>query len=100
MALGFVPEIEEALAERPLESPLAAATRVAETVAKSSAAAVDREARFPCEALEGLRSAGLLAALVPRELGGLGASLFEIVQMTEALARGCAATAMIFAVHQ
>ena len=43
---------------------------------------VDRDARFPVEAFDTMRKAGLLAALVPAELGGAGASLREVAQVT------------------
>jgi acyl-CoA dehydrogenase len=82
------------------ESPIEAARRIAETVAGPAAASVDREARFPSEAFQSLRDARLLSALVPARLGGAGASLAEIAEITETLARRCAATGMIYAMHQ
>jgi acyl-CoA dehydrogenase len=86
--------------ELPAESPRQAAVRVAATSAAPAAPAVDHEARFPQEALIGLRESRLLAALVPTSLGGLGASLTDVAFMTETLAGACAATGMVFAMHQ
>lgn len=73
---------------------------IAERVASVYADEVDRDSRFPCEALEALRQARLLGAVAPRELGGLGCSVSDLGQIASELARGCAATAMIWAMHQ
>ena len=77
-----------------------AARRIAEGVAAPAADAVDREARFPHEAIAALREARLLSALVPRELGGRGATIGELAATCELLGRSCASTAMIYAMHQ
>jgi len=76
------------------------ASRIGEEVAAVSADDVDRNARFPVEALDAMRSAGLLSVLVPRELGGRGAGFLETSQAVVALGRHCASTAMIYAMHQ
>jgi acyl-CoA dehydrogenase len=76
------------------------AALVGETVAGPAAAEVDREARFPSEALEALKQQGLLSVLVPTELGGPGAPMSEVAAAVTALSRHCASTAMIYAMHQ
>src|SRR5262245_49188319 len=88
-------------------TPLAAAgdlveaTRhIAETVAAPAADAVDREARFPHEAIAALREERMLGAFVPRALGGSGATIGQLAACCEVLGRSCASTAMIFAMHQ
>ena len=82
-------------------SPLRdAARQVAKEFAAPHAQAVDQEARFPAEAISALKRAKLLSAYVPVELGGAGAGLSELVDIVEILARECASTAMIFAMHQ
>ncbi|MFD9940466.1 acyl-CoA dehydrogenase family protein [Nonomuraea sp. NPDC059023] len=73
---------------------------LADGVLAEHAAAVDRDARFPKEALSALRAHGLLAAAAPVERGGLGADVPALAGMAAALARGCGATAMIWAMHQ
>jgi acyl-CoA dehydrogenase len=80
--------------------PIETARRIGETFAAPAADAVDREARFPAEAVAALREEKLLGALVPNELGGLGATIGEIAGCCEALGRSCASTAMIYAMHQ
>ncbi|MFZ6757154.1 acyl-CoA dehydrogenase family protein [Undibacterium sp. Ji50W] len=82
-------------------SPLRQAARlVAKEFTAPYADAVDQEARFPIEAVTALKREKLLSAYVPAELGGGGAGLTELVDIVEILARECAATAMIFAMHQ
>ncbi len=80
--------------------PADVARRIGESIAGPAADAVDREARFPREAIDALREERMLGALVPRELGGLGATIGEIASACEALGRSCASTAMIYAMHQ
>ena len=76
------------------------AARIAREVAGPASSDVDEHSRFPAESVEALRHAGLLGALIPGELGGLGASLAEVAACTETLAAHCASTAMVFAMHQ
>src|SRR4051812_40872518 len=67
---------------------------------RPAAAAVDRDARFPHEAIAALREAGLLAVIVPREYGGGGQSLRDAVAIATELGRHCASAAMVWAMHQ
>ena len=61
---------------------------------------VDRDARFPREAITALQTAKLLSAYAPQEYGGLGLSMTDLTKICETLALYCASTAMIFAMHQ
>ena len=79
---------------------LALATDVARRVAAPAAASVDRESRFPREAVEALRDARLLGALIPARFGGFGASIVEVAATCEVLGQHCANTAMVYAMHQ
>jgi acyl-CoA dehydrogenase len=79
---------------------LASVRQIAADVAAAHADAVDRDARFPVEAVTALREARALSALVPEEFGGGGVSLPAIARACQELARGCSATAMVFAMHQ
>lgn len=81
-------------------SLIESAQLIAKEFVAPHAESVDKNARFPHEALSALKQHHLLSAYVPKELGGAGASLSELVEICEILARHCAATAMIFAMHQ
>jgi acyl-CoA dehydrogenase len=61
---------------------------------------VDRDARFPAEAFAEARRQRLLGMMVPRELGGEGSSISNIVDVCYVLGQACASTGMIFAMHQ
>jgi acyl-CoA dehydrogenase len=69
-------------------------------VAAANAARVDRDARFPAEAIAAARSQRLLGIMVPHNLGGEGAGIAAVVDVCYALGRGCASTAMVYAMHQ
>ena len=69
-------------------------------IAAAGAASVDRDARFPAEAIAAARTQRLLGIMVPRELGGEAASLSDIVDICYRLGQACASTAMIYAMHQ
>ena len=68
--------------------------------AAENADLVDRDARFPAEALLAARMQRLLGILVPTDLGGEGAAVSDAVDACYMLGRVCASTAMIFAMHQ
>jgi acyl-CoA dehydrogenase len=69
-------------------------------VAAAHADAVDREARFPHEAVAAARAQRLLGITVPHHLGGEGAGMSEVLDVCYALGRACSSTAMIYAMHQ
>jgi acyl-CoA dehydrogenase len=73
---------------------------IAEEVAAPHADEVDRDARFPREALAALKDAGALSAFVPEHLGGGGVSLPALAAACFELGRRCSASAMVFAMHQ
>jgi acyl-CoA dehydrogenase len=79
---------------------LEVARQIGRAVAAPAADAVDREARFPREAIAALREERMLGVLVPRKLGGEGATFGEVASVCELLGRYCASTAMIYAMHQ
>ncbi len=81
-------------------SLLERADQVAEEVVGPAAADVDRNGRFPKEALEALKAEQLLSVLAPARVGGAGASYTEVARIVAALARRCASTGMIYAMHQ
>jgi acyl-CoA dehydrogenase len=69
-------------------------------IAAKHAEAVDREARFPEEAINALRDAGLMGILVSRRFGGEGAGVGDVVDICYRLGRACSSSAMIYAMHQ
>jgi acyl-CoA dehydrogenase len=79
--------------------PPEAALQAAAEIAARHAADVDRDARFPHEAIDALRTARLLGAAIPKDLGGGGAGMVELARTCEILGRQCASTAMIYAMH-
>jgi acyl-CoA dehydrogenase len=76
------------------------AARIAVDIAGPAAADVDKSARFPTEAFDALRGASLLSVLIPRELGGQGATVGQVADITFELGRHCASTGLIYAMHQ
>ncbi|GAJ92526.1 acyl-CoA dehydrogenase family protein [Rhizobium rhizogenes] len=77
----------------------ARAARVA-AIAGKHADSVDVEGRFPREAVEAMRAEKLLSVQISDELGGEGASITEIAELCSILGQACAASAMVFAMHQ
>lgn len=74
--------------------------RIAREVAAPASGLVDRDARFPSEALDAVRTARLLSAYLPVALGGYGGSVEELGTMCRFLGEAYASTAMVFAMHQ
>ncbi|HEX3770416.1 MAG TPA: acyl-CoA dehydrogenase family protein, partial [Polyangiaceae bacterium] len=60
---------------------LDAVRQIALELAGPAADAVDRDARFPHEAVEGLKKARMMSAFVPTSLGGLGIGMGELAAM-------------------
>jgi acyl-CoA dehydrogenase len=79
-----------------LEGSLASAV----AAAAANADAVDRNGRFPAEAMAELKRAGLMGALIPRSLGGAGLTMAEVASSCHALGTACGSAAMVFAMHQ
>jgi acyl-CoA dehydrogenase len=74
--------------------------RIADEIAAPNADAVDREARFPVETIDALRTERALGAHVPESLGGRGLGLGTIATAAFELGRRCGASGMVFAMHQ
>ncbi|MFC5925351.1 acyl-CoA dehydrogenase family protein [Micromonospora vulcania] len=77
---------------------LEAARRLAPRFA-ARAAEHDRDGSFPVEDFRDLREAGLFGLMVPRALGGQGATFAEYAAVATELARGNGATALVFNMH-
>jgi acyl-CoA dehydrogenase len=74
--------------------------RIGAEVAAVHADSVDREARFPVEAIEALKKAHMMSALIPKDAGGFGVGMIDLAAMCEALGQNCSSAAMVFAMHQ
>jgi hypothetical protein len=77
----------------PGAASLASRAEKVAAVAAEHAAAVDRDSRFPGEAIAAARAERLMGVAVPRELGGEGAGIGDVVDVCYVLGRACAATA-------
>jgi alkylation response protein AidB-like acyl-CoA dehydrogenase len=75
------------------------AASLAETRFADRAAIIDREARFPTENYQDLKSAGLLGICIPKSQGGLGASYQTYSLAAAEIARHCGATALTWNMH-
>lgn len=89
-------DLSSKLADQSLK---ARAARVA-AVAAACADDVDKAGRFPHETLEVLKAERLMGIQIPVECGGEGRSTSEIAELCTLIAQACAASAMIFAMHQ
>jgi alkylation response protein AidB-like acyl-CoA dehydrogenase len=65
----------------------------------AAAAEVDRDGRFPEEAIGVLREQGLLSLGIPESQGGIGGGPLEYVSAAERIAGACASTAMVYVMH-
>jgi alkylation response protein AidB-like acyl-CoA dehydrogenase len=78
--------------------------RKAETLAREvlrpNAAEIDHGGVFPSANIDVLKRSGLLALMIPTEMGGGGGDIVTAALVTEALAKGCVSTAMIYTMHQ
>ena len=96
----------EMVADDRLDAPRSIADDITERTARVAKVAalhaeeVDRDGRFPREAITAAKALGLMGLMAPAEFGGEGASLGEIADICYALGRACASTAMIYAMHQ
>ncbi len=80
-------------------STLAQRAQRAAAVAALHADTVDRDGRFPLEAVTALKAERLLGLLIPSQFGGEGAGLREIADVCSTLGQACSSAAMVFAMH-
>jgi len=84
----------------PGAASLASRAEKVAAVAAEHAVAVDRDSRFPAEAMAAARAERRMGIAVPRELGGEGAGIGYGRDVRYVLGRACAATAVVYAMHQ
>jgi alkylation response protein AidB-like acyl-CoA dehydrogenase len=68
-------------------------------VARGHAVEVDRDARFPSEAIAGLAEAGMLGLTISEAAGGLGKGPVEFLETVGEIAEACASSAMVYLMH-
>jgi alkylation response protein AidB-like acyl-CoA dehydrogenase len=71
----------------------------AQSVIKPIAAEVDRDHRYPAEAIAAAAELDLMGILIPPEHGGAGMDHVALTVCIEEIARACASTAVIVDVH-
>lgn len=83
-----------------LSAPAIPGLTAAIRAAAAAADDVDRQARFPIEAISAIKQAKLLSCGLPPELGGRGYRVSELAAIARALGAACSAAGMVFAMHQ
>ncbi|MDX1512767.1 MAG: 3-sulfinopropanoyl-CoA desulfinase [Gammaproteobacteria bacterium] len=71
------------------------ARELAKNVIEPTAAATDREERYPWDNVKALTDAGFMGMTIPRAYGGRGLGYLEAALVIEEMARECAVTARI-----
>lgn len=72
---------------------------IAEQELAPKAAELDKTLAFPWEGLKKLAEAGMMGMVVPPTFGGGGADTLSFVLATEAIAKACPSTALVFVTH-
>lgn len=75
------------------------ARQVGDEAIAPHAAEVDRDSRFPAEAVDALGKAGLLGLTIPAEYGGMGQNLRASAAILDEIAQRDASVGMIFLMH-
>jgi len=75
------------------------AREVAEKYVRPQAALLDREGRYPWEIMEKIVEYGLMGVWVPKEYGGGGGGIMELVLIVEELSKACGGVGVAFAVN-
>ena len=81
-------------------TPLVERGAEAAATAGAHAGAVDKDARFPREAMAAMKRGRLLGAMLPVEHGGEGARLADIAEICSLVGQQCSSAGMVFAMHQ
>jgi alkylation response protein AidB-like acyl-CoA dehydrogenase len=73
--------------------------RIIAEVIEPNATGIDRDAKFPREALEAMGHAGLLGLVSAQEVGGSGGGIAEAAGVISEIAGHCGSTAMVVTMH-
>jgi len=88
--LHFFPKVENFI--RTLEEKIL-------PVVRDGASAVDKNAQFPQQSIDALRTAGFFGLISAKEIGGAGLGLDAAAQVIQRIATECGSTAMVMAMH-
>ena len=99
MTIAVPKAIPTATAASTVEELVGIARWLGENLFADRADEYDREAKFPTENYENLRTAGFLGLTIPKEYGGIGASYKTYCRVSAELGRWCGATALTFNMH-
>jgi len=72
---------------------------IVDKIVGPQAAEIDREGRYPSDAMTALADAGLLGLVSAKQVGGMGESHRAAALVVEELARHCGSTAMVVLMH-
>ena len=81
-------------------SSLVARAELVAAVAAQYCDQVDKDGRFPSEAIRAMTEARLMGAFIPREYGGEGADLGQIAEVVSIISQSCSSAGMTYAMHQ
>jgi alkylation response protein AidB-like acyl-CoA dehydrogenase len=73
--------------------------RICREAIRPAAAAVDRDGKFPDDAIQALKTGGFLGAMSSPDVGGLGLGLRGSAAIVGRVAEECGSTAMILCMH-
>src|SRR5438270_1159986 len=91
--------VADATTEVSTPAYLKALVPIVEKIVDPLAVEIDREGRYPAEAIEALGQAGLLGLVTAEGLGGMGENHRAATLVVEELARHCGSTAMVVLMH-
>jgi alkylation response protein AidB-like acyl-CoA dehydrogenase len=72
---------------------------IVDAVVAPSAVEIDRDARWPAEAMRALQAAALGGLVVPEASGGLGHGMFALARVCERIGYACPSTGLCFGMH-
>jgi alkylation response protein AidB-like acyl-CoA dehydrogenase len=91
--------VADATTEVSTPAYLKALVPIVDKIVDPLAVEIDRDGRYPAEAIEALGEAGLLGLVTAEGLGGMGESHRAATLVVEELARHCGSTAMVVLMH-
>ncbi len=85
--------------ERDRQAHLETLDEICQSTVAAAAAAVDRDAAFPEQSIDALRSHGFLGATSARDVGGMGLGIADAAVIVRRVAEECGSSAMVLCMH-